>query len=208
MAQRSTSVPVDRNASRMPQRFGLPEQQRFEERAQQTISLLTTHRAQESSAEPVLTFDRLVDHNISHRLPTTRVRVRDLAGRELCLAGHLHADPPGSVPAVWTVQQARYSSWCYLRTDQNGRFMSEGYVDLREYEFTYNSRVLARADILGTLPEGAIVIAVRPNGRPPLGEGTINYSEQNRRRSNRHTQEPSPSPPTTPPTPPMYMYDI
>ena len=138
----------------------------LEEDAKPTTIHLTTQGAQEASTLPRLSFDRLVEHNITHRRPTTRVRVRDFAGRDLALLGHLHEDPPGSVPGYWTVRQARYGSWAYLKKCHYG-FTFQGHVNLRGCDFVYDTQILGKSEIFGRLPKEAIVTAVKPNGRPP-----------------------------------------
>ena len=148
----------------------------------------------EPSVGQTLTSDALREHDRSHQCPTTRVRVRDLSGTYLCLIGQRDADPPGSVPASWTVHQARHSYWGYLRKGQNGQVTREGYFTLSQYDFIYDTRRLARSEILGTLPRGAIVTVIRPDGHAPLGEGPMIHSEP--------SDHNDVSTPTTPPTPP------
>ena len=181
MARRNTSVSPARNRTRTPR---------------------GRSSAKGASIAPRLSFDRLVEHNIIHRCPTTRVRVRDFAGRDLALLGHLHEDPPGSVPGYWTVRQARYGTWAYL-TKFHESFTFEGHVDLRDCDFVYETQILGKSEIFGRLPKEAIVTAIKPRGRPPFGEDSFNAHGLYRVSISPSTSPSTapPTPPTTPPTP-------
>ena len=213
MPQRANSAPPvskeQRRTDRLRERASLARP-RLEARAEHTIKTLMARKAQEGQEASVssssgcqrLLVHSLSENNNAQRTPTTRVRVRDLAGTNLCLASELDADPPGSVPACYTVHRARHSLWGYLHNgkpgDHNGKFTCEGNFSLSEYDFTYQvpgqTHVLGKSDILGTLPHGAVVTIEKPNGRPPLGESPVMCTA-----TPDHSQE---TPPSTPPTPP------
>ena len=185
MAWRNTSVSPARTETRTPRGRSAPK---------------------EASIAPRLSFDKLVEHNIIHRCPTTRVRVRDFAGRDLALLGHMHADPPGSVPGDWSVREARYGQWAYLKKFHES-FTFEGHVDLRDCDFVYETQILGKSEIFGRLPKEAIVTAIKPNKRPPFGEGPMRthglYRVSISPSISPSTAPPTPpTPPTTPPTPP------
>ena len=190
MARRNTSVSPARNETRTPR---------------------GRSSAKGASIAPRLSFDKLVEHNIIHRCPTTRVRVRDLAGRDLALLGHMHADPPGSVPGDWTVREARHGQWAYLKKSHES-FTFEGHVDLRDCDFVYETQILGKSEIFGRLPKEAIVTAIKPNKRPPFGEdprrthGLDRPSPREKGFSPSISPSPAPptppTPPTSPPTPP------
>ena len=218
MARRGDSVPPVSKAQAETdriRRLARTSKQRLETRVERTMSFITaTRNAQEqqqasavdsSGSQPPTSLSLQV-HDYCQRTPTTRVIIRDVAGTRLCLVGELDADPPGSVPAHWTVHRARHSQWGFLHNgkpgDHNGQFTCTGNVSLAEYDFTYmaggKTRVLGKSDILGTLPHGEVVTVVKPNGKPPLGEGPETCPASPETLS----QETPPSSPRTPKTPP------
>ena len=218
MARRGNSVPPVSKAQAETdriRRLARTSKQRLEARVERTMSFITaTRNAQEqqqasavdSSGSQPPTSLNLQEHDYCQRTPTTRVKIRDVAGARLCLVGELDADPPGSVPAHWTVSRARHSQWGFLHNgkpgDHNGQLTCTGNVSLAEYDFTYNTRVLGKSDILGTLPPGAVVTVVKPNGRPPLGEGPETCPAPQETLS----QETPLSSPRTPKTPPSLRH--
>ena len=218
MARRGNSVPpVSKEQAETDRirRIARTSKQRLEARVERTMSFITaTRNAQEqqqasavdSSGSQPLTSLTLQEHDYCQRTPTPRVKIRDVAGTRLCLVGELDADPPGSVPAHWTVSRARHSQWGLLQNgkpgDHNGQFTCTGNVSLAEYDFTYKTRVLGKSDILGTLPPGAVVTVVKPNGKPPLGEGPETCPAPRETLS----QEASLSSPSTPKTPPSLRH--
>ena len=219
MARRGNSVPpVSKEQAETDRirRLTRTSKQRLEARMERTMSFITaTRNAQEQqqasavdssgSHQPPTSLSLQV-HDHCQRTPTTRVKIRDVAGTRLCLVGELDADPPGSVPAHWTVHRARHSQWGFLHNgkpgDHNGQFTCTGNVSLAEYDFTYKTRVLGKSDILGTLPHGAVVTVVKPNGKPPLGEGPETCPATQETLS----QETPPSSPRTPKTPPSLRH--
>jgi len=218
MARRGASVPpVSKEQAETDRirRLARTSKQRLEARVERTMSFITaTRNAQEqqqasavdsSGSQPPTSLSLQV-HDDCQRTPTTRVRIRDVAGTRLCLVGELDADPPGSVPAHWTVHRARNSQWGFLHNgkpgDHNGQFTCTGNVSLAEYDFTYKTRVLGKSDILGTLPHGAVVTVVKPNGKPPLGEGPETCPATQETLSH----ETPPSSPRTPKTPPSLRH--
>ena len=222
MARRGDSVPPVSKAQAETdriRRLARTSKQRLETRVERTMSFITaTRNAQEqqqasavdsSGSQPPTSLSLQV-HDYCQRTPTTRVIIRDVAGTRLCLAGELDADPPGSVPAHWTVHRARHSQWGFLHNgkpgDHNGQFTCTGNVSLAEYDFTYmaggKTRVLGKSDILGTLPHGEVVTVIKPNGKPPLGEGPETCPASPETLS----QETPPSSPRTPKTPPSLRH--
>ena len=139
-----------------------------------------------------LTLDAVRASTQRHIWPTTRVRVYDMNGRQICPVGlNCKEQPAGSLPPHWTPEMARRCScWGVIKNVDGTHRVNANYderVDLSNASFVSCGMAfnLESSRPFGTLPHGACVTAVKSSAAAG------------------HEKEspPTPSPPPTPPTP-------
>ena len=145
--------------------------------------------------------ERILLHG-THTVPTTRVRVCDLAGRHICPVNDTETinkqQPPGSLPPHCTPESALRCSWGLVTKDVDGTYKINANfderVDISGARFVYEGIMLKSEQPFGVLPKDAWVTAVWLSAAE-AGHRQIEISEQ----VAGHEEE---SPPTTPETPP------
>ena len=181
----------------------------------------------ERTGEQALTRDALLAHNSVNWFPSSRVRIRDMTGRQLCpiglwWPGH---EPVGSLPPAWTVGDALNGFWGPLIKCEDGSYKTNAnydeLFDMSNAVLVFRGEVLGSSVVLGTLPPEVQLTAVaRPRGSShssaaqaepyPISHLALGGAQTDQHvplTAEQAAGQGEETPPSTPPTPPMrYCY--